>query len=233
MKIYIVNVAARSIGQDGHKRRVLMLGLHELAEAFGERAIVICGYHALADAADIVQGIIGQKRKWPAANRLHCHEAHLGINRPGRFKKVRTAHRRIHFYLIVGATEWIAQNNLGLHVPTAVENLIGDLSAAPANLCRGEIVVSLAHGIDNPALRAPMVVWSALYPALKGMRWQQLRKTVLNTTKMWTDIDNYDCLYEGNRVEDNDWRGIFFQLRVTMPPTPGVVVNVPLAKSFT
>ena len=33
-----------------------------------------------------------------------------------------------------------------------------------------------AHGIDNPALRAPMVVWSALYPALKGMRWQQLRK---------------------------------------------------------
>jgi hypothetical protein len=33
-----------------------------------------------------------------------------------------------------------------------------------------------AHGIDNPAPRAPMVVWSALYPALKGMRWQQLRK---------------------------------------------------------
>jgi len=33
-----------------------------------------------------------------------------------------------------------------------------------------------AHGIDNPALRAPMVVWSALYPALKGVRWQQLRK---------------------------------------------------------
>ena len=33
-----------------------------------------------------------------------------------------------------------------------------------------------AHGIDNPALRAPMVVWSALYPALKGVRWQHLRK---------------------------------------------------------
>lgn len=33
-----------------------------------------------------------------------------------------------------------------------------------------------AHGIDDPRLRAPMVVWSALYPALKGMRWQQLRR---------------------------------------------------------
>jgi glycosyltransferase involved in cell wall biosynthesis len=33
-----------------------------------------------------------------------------------------------------------------------------------------------AHGIDNPTLRAPMVVWSALYPALKGMRWQQVRR---------------------------------------------------------
>lgn len=32
------------------------------------------------------------------------------------------------------------------------------------------------HGIDDPRLRAPMVVWSALYPALKGMRWQQLRR---------------------------------------------------------
>ena len=26
------------------------------------------------------------------------------------------------------------------------------------------------HGIDDPRLRAPMVVWTALYPALKGMR---------------------------------------------------------------
>ncbi|MBX3193570.1 MAG: glycosyltransferase family A protein [Schumannella sp.] len=32
------------------------------------------------------------------------------------------------------------------------------------------------HGIDDRRLRAPMVVWSALYPALKGMRWQQLRR---------------------------------------------------------
>ncbi|HTE59664.1 MAG TPA: glycosyltransferase family A protein [Solirubrobacteraceae bacterium] len=33
-----------------------------------------------------------------------------------------------------------------------------------------------AHGIDNPALRVPMVVWTTLYPALKGVRRQQLRK---------------------------------------------------------
>jgi parallel beta-helix repeat protein len=29
---------------------------------------------------------------------------------------------------------------------------------------------------------------------------------------LWTDIDNHDCLYEGNRVEDNDWRGIFHEI---------------------
>jgi parallel beta-helix repeat protein len=29
---------------------------------------------------------------------------------------------------------------------------------------------------------------------------------------LWTDINNIDCLYDGNRVEDNDWRGIFHEV---------------------
>jgi parallel beta-helix repeat protein len=29
---------------------------------------------------------------------------------------------------------------------------------------------------------------------------------------LWTDINNINCLYEGNRVEDNDWRGIFHEI---------------------
>jgi parallel beta-helix repeat protein len=29
---------------------------------------------------------------------------------------------------------------------------------------------------------------------------------------LWTDINNINCLYEGNRVEDNDWRGIFHEV---------------------
>jgi parallel beta-helix repeat protein len=29
---------------------------------------------------------------------------------------------------------------------------------------------------------------------------------------LWTDLNNVDCLYEGNRVEDNDWRGIFHEV---------------------
>ena len=29
---------------------------------------------------------------------------------------------------------------------------------------------------------------------------------------LWTDINNSDCLYENNRVEDNDWRGIFHEI---------------------
>lgn len=29
---------------------------------------------------------------------------------------------------------------------------------------------------------------------------------------LWTDIDNYGTLYEGNVVEDNDWRGIFHEI---------------------
>jgi parallel beta-helix repeat protein len=29
---------------------------------------------------------------------------------------------------------------------------------------------------------------------------------------LWTDIDNINTLYEGNRVEDNDWRGIFHEI---------------------
>src|SRR6185312_11048824 len=28
-----------------------------------------------------------------------------------------------------------------------------------------------AHGIANPALRAPMVVFAAIYPVMKGVRW--------------------------------------------------------------
>jgi parallel beta-helix repeat protein len=28
----------------------------------------------------------------------------------------------------------------------------------------------------------------------------------------WTDIDNYGTLYDGNVVEDNDWRGIFHEI---------------------
>ena len=37
------------------------------------------------------------------------------------------------------------------------------------------------HGIVDPRLRAPMVVWSALYPALKGMRKQQLRRAAASS----------------------------------------------------
>jgi glycosyltransferase involved in cell wall biosynthesis len=33
-----------------------------------------------------------------------------------------------------------------------------------------------AHGITNPALRAPMVVFSAIYPVLKGVRWSRARR---------------------------------------------------------
>jgi parallel beta-helix repeat protein len=29
---------------------------------------------------------------------------------------------------------------------------------------------------------------------------------------LWTDINNVGCLYEGNTVEDNDWRGIFHEI---------------------
>ena len=29
---------------------------------------------------------------------------------------------------------------------------------------------------------------------------------------LWTDIDNYGTLYDGNVVEDNDWRGIFHEI---------------------
>jgi parallel beta-helix repeat protein len=29
---------------------------------------------------------------------------------------------------------------------------------------------------------------------------------------LWTDINNINCLYENNRVEDNDWRGIFHEI---------------------
>lgn len=36
-----------------------------------------------------------------------------------------------------------------------------------------------AHGITNPALRAPMVVFSAIYPALKGVRWSLKRRAAL------------------------------------------------------
>ena len=32
------------------------------------------------------------------------------------------------------------------------------------------------HGISNPALRAPMVVFSAIYPVLKGVRWSLVRR---------------------------------------------------------
>jgi glycosyltransferase involved in cell wall biosynthesis len=33
-----------------------------------------------------------------------------------------------------------------------------------------------AHGIDNPVLRAPMVIFSAIYPVLKGVRWSRARR---------------------------------------------------------
>lgn len=29
---------------------------------------------------------------------------------------------------------------------------------------------------------------------------------------LWTDINNVDCLYEGNRVDSNGWRGIFHEI---------------------
>ncbi|WP_294181025.1 glycosyltransferase family 2 protein [uncultured Schumannella sp.] len=33
-----------------------------------------------------------------------------------------------------------------------------------------------AHGITNPALRAPMVIFSAIYPVLHGVRWSRARR---------------------------------------------------------
>ena len=42
---------------------------------------------------------------------------------------------------------------------------------------------------------------------------------------LWTDIDNNDCLYEGNRVEDNDWRGIFHEISYACVIRNNVVRN--------
>ena len=42
---------------------------------------------------------------------------------------------------------------------------------------------------------------------------------------LWTDIDNHDCLYEGNRVEDNDWRGIFHEISYACVIRNNVVRN--------
>ena len=36
-----------------------------------------------------------------------------------------------------------------------------------------------AHGITNPALRAPMVIFSAIYPLLHGVRWSRARRAAL------------------------------------------------------
>lgn len=36
-----------------------------------------------------------------------------------------------------------------------------------------------AHGITNPALRAPMVIFSAIYPLLHGVRWSLARRAAL------------------------------------------------------
>ncbi len=41
----------------------------------------------------------------------------------------------------------------------------------------------------------------------------------------WTDMDNNDCLYEGNRVEDNDWRGIFHEISYACVIRNNVVRN--------
>ncbi len=34
-----------------------------------------------------------------------------------------------------------------------------------------------AHGITDPALRVPMVVFASIYPVLKGVRWNQVRRS--------------------------------------------------------
>jgi glycosyltransferase involved in cell wall biosynthesis len=34
-----------------------------------------------------------------------------------------------------------------------------------------------AHGITDPALRAPMVIFASIYPVLKGVRWNQVRRS--------------------------------------------------------
>ncbi len=53
---------------------------------------------------------------------------------------------------------------------------------------------------------------------------------------LWTDIDNINSLYEGNRVEDNDWRGIYHEISYKAIIRNNIIrrngFNLPLKNKF-
>ena len=53
---------------------------------------------------------------------------------------------------------------------------------------------------------------------------------------LWTDIDNINSLYEGNRVEDNDWRGIYHEISYKVIIRNNIIrrngFNLPLKNKF-
>jgi len=53
---------------------------------------------------------------------------------------------------------------------------------------------------------------------------------------LWTDIDNINTLYENNRVEDNDWRGIYHEISYKVVIRNNIIqrngFNLPLAQAF-
>jgi len=53
---------------------------------------------------------------------------------------------------------------------------------------------------------------------------------------LWTDIDNINTLYENNRVEDNDWRGIYHEISYKVVIRNNIIqrngFNLPLERAF-
>jgi parallel beta-helix repeat protein len=53
---------------------------------------------------------------------------------------------------------------------------------------------------------------------------------------LWTDVNNINTLYEGNRVEDNDWRGIYHEISYKVVIRNNIIrrngFNLPLARAF-
>ena len=88
---------------------------------------------------------------------LDGDEADFGIGRAGWFEQVRIACPRIHEHAVLSA-ERVRQRSTGLHLPPAVEDLVGLPGGAPAHPRRFEVAQGAAHSIGD-ALRQEALVF--------------------------------------------------------------------------
>lgn len=147
--VVVIDVTAGAIGQQCHEGPILMFMTESGFNVLAKLAEVVGGKVVASHATHVVEPVVGHEGDWAAIGSLHGEAIDFGVGgASGTFEAEADAAAGIHD----GAILFAERIDLGQAVfkqVAAVEDMLGELAAAPGDAGRFQIVHCAAHPIDH------------------------------------------------------------------------------------